>query len=348
MKEDSDVISERERRKKRVRLYKRIILILLFSIIILPTILCIILFVKLNRMNDRISKLSALIEQESTYNSGAIEDDTDLNPTSGDNHDEDVTSDEDASGTTEPSETEPETETDEEPQSTEAPTDPANTQNTPGPGEKELVAQALAEGRKVVYLTFDDGPYNNTDNLLDLLAKYNIKATFFVVGNNKIYSEKLQRIVNEGHSIGIHTVTHDYAKIYASVDALAEEIYAMQDYIFQVTGYKTYLFRFPGGSSNSKTKIPISEFTSFLNENGFTYFDWNVSSGDGGSVISADDVYNNVMNGLSKVQSAVVLMHDSQGKLTTYEALPRLIEALQAQNALILPITEDTVPVHHR
>lgn len=356
MKEDSEVISEKERRRRRINLYKKIIVIMIVSIIVLPSILCVVLFVRMSGMNREIKSLKSIIEQESILDRTTATDEKTEPTTREDITTGPVDSETENSDQSETTEDETSQETTEEPTeevTTEGTTEEPTSQANPNTSQKALVEQALAEGRKVVYLTFDDGPYNNTENLLDVLDRYNVKATFFVIGN-KNYNNSLRRIVNDGHSLGMHTMSHDYSKVYSSVSAMAAEITELQEYLYSVTGYRSHLFRFPGGTSNARTQIPISNFIDYVNSQGIAYFDWNVSSGDGGIVNSADVVYNNVMNGINGVNGskgvnpAVVLMHDAPGKLTTYEAVPRIIEALQAMNALILPITDDTMPVHHR
>ena len=229
--------------------------------------------------------------------------------------------------------------------------DTADAETQPAVTEAETDAQttveeALKQGRKVVYLTFDDGPSDNTDALLDVLAEHNVKATFFVNGHEG-YEEALNRIVNEGHTLALHTYTHDYAHVYESVESFAQEVESLQDYLEKTTGVRPHIFRFPGGSSNSQAPLPISQYIDYLNKNNLVYFDWNVSSGDGGDGLSRKQVYDNVMKGISGQDISVVLMHDATYRMTTFEAVPDIIEKLQEQNALILPITADTQPVHH-
>ena len=182
--------------------------------------------------------------------------------------------------------------------------------------------------------------------MLDVLAEHNVKATFFVNGYEG-YEEALNRIVNEGHTLALHTYTHDYAHVYESVESFSQEVESLQDYLEKVTGTRPYIFRFPGGSSNSQAPLPISQYIDYLNKNNLVFFDWNVSSGDGEDGLSRKQVYDNVMKGIAGQDVSVVLMHDATYRMTTFEAVPDIIEKLQEQNALILPITADTQPVHH-
>ena len=200
-----------------------------------------------------------------------------------------------------------------------------------------------------VYLTIDDGPSDNTAAILDTLAKYNVKATFFVVGKTDDQSKEMyQRIVNEGHTLGMHSYSHKYSVVYDSLDAFETDFNQLQSYLYDITGQECRLYRFPGGSSNQVSNTDMSEFIRFLNEEGVTYFDWNVSSGDATSqAYTADELLNNVLTDVPKYKTSVVLMHDSNTKSTTVEALGPMIEALQGMGAQILPIDENTTLVQH-
>ena len=208
------------------------------------------------------------------------------------------------------------------------------------------VQQALEEGRKVVYLTYDDGPSPNTYTLLDVLAEYDVKVTFFVNGYPG-YEDELKAIYEAGHSIAMHTYTHRYDVVYGGVESFAEEITLLSDYIYETVGVRSYIFRFPGGSSTSMTN-DMQTYIDYLNANGIVYYDWNVGSSDAvPNPLPKEQIYNNVMSGIAKKDVSVVLMHDAAGKETTVEATRLIIESLQEMNALILPITNETVPVHH-
>lgn len=209
----------------------------------------------------------------------------------------------------------------------------------------------LAEAGDIprVYLTFDDGPSDNTDAILDILDDYNIKATFFVVGKDvDTYGDAYKRIVDDGHTIGMHSYSHNYSDIYSSQKAFESDFNEIHDLIYDVTGVDSKYYRFPGGSSNKLSNIGMYPFISFLNEEGVTYFDWNVSSGDATSAaFTSAELVDNVMTDVVKYKTSVVLLHDSLGKKATVEALPDLIEALRQEGAMILPITEDTTVIQH-
>lgn len=210
-------------------------------------------------------------------------------------------------------------------------------------------AQEETEEKKKVYLTFDDGPSANTDEILDILDEYGVKATFFVVGKEDEHSfEMYQRIVREGHSLGMHSYSHQYSVIYQSVDSFAQDIEKLKQLLKSVTGEDVWLFRFPGGSSNKVSNIEMQEFIKYLNEQGLTYFDWNVSSGDATSKsLKRDDLVENVIKDVKRYNNSVVLMHDAANKHSTVEALSELIEQLKTMDVEILPITSDVEPIQH-
>ena len=194
----------------------------------------------------------------------------------------------------------------------------------------------------MVYLTFDDGPSENTDAILDILDDYNVKATFFVVGQDtEVYGDAYRRIVDEGHSIGMHSFSHNYSKLYQSQDSFIADYNKIHDLILDTTGVDTKLYRFPGGSSNKVSNTGMSVFINYLNSVGAVYYDWNVASGDATSqAFTADEL-------VVKYKTSVVLLHDGANKDTTVEALPRLIESLNDAGAMILPITDETEIIQH-
>ena len=198
----------------------------------------------------------------------------------------------------------------------------------------------------MVYLTFDDGPSENTDDILD---DYNVKATFFVVGKDvDTYGDAYRRIVADGHTIGMHSYSHNYSKIYQSEKSFVADYNKIHELIYDTTGVDTKLYRFPGGSSNKVSNTSMSAFINYLNESGTVYYDWNVASGDATSqAFTADELVDNVMSDVVKYKTSVVLLHDSSDKNATVEALPRLIEELNDAGAMILPITDDTTIIQH-
>jgi len=206
------------------------------------------------------------------------------------------------------------------------------------------------EAAHKVYLTFDDGPSKNTEKILDILDEYGVKATFFVVGKEgEENAERLRMIYERGHTIGMHSYSHDYSEIYESEEAFRADFLKSKQFIFDATGVETIHYRFPGGSSNALSDLSMQVFIDFLKEQGMEYYDWNVSSGDGASIlVPAEVILENCTAKLSRYDTSIVLMHDSAAKSTTVEALPQIIETILAmEDTVILPITENTQPVHH-
>ena len=201
-----------------------------------------------------------------------------------------------------------------------------------------------------VYLTFDDGPSIYTNDILDILDSYNVKATFFVVGKEETNAEEaLQRIVDEGHTLGMHSYSHKYKELYESMDSFTQDFARIRDSIYQATGVESVCYRFPGGSSNTVSEIDMHDFIDYLDSQGVEYYDWNVSSGDGGSMkLSTDTLLENCTKDIDTRDTSIILLHDSAEKPTTVEALPDIIENILARpDTVILPITENTRPIHH-
>lgn len=200
-----------------------------------------------------------------------------------------------------------------------------------------------------VYLTFDDGPSERTAEVLDILDDTGIKATFFVVGREDDESLALyKRIVDEGHTIGIHSYSHKYSELYASKESFINDLNKISGIIQKATGVKPVYYRFPGGSSNLVSNTDMNELISYIESEGYQYYDWNVASGDATSqAFTTDELVNNVMTDVVKYKTSIVLMHDSSTRYTTVAALPELISKLKAEGAMILPITEDTMVIHH-
>lgn len=200
---------------------------------------------------------------------------------------------------------------------------------------------------KIVYLTFDDGPSAYTNKLLDILKKYNVKATFFVTGNRQEYADTITRAYNEGHAIGLHTYTHNY-NIYSSEDSFFNDLYNIQNYVEEQTGAKIYIMRFAGGSSNTVSKSYnkgiMTKLVKEVENNGFKYFDWNVSSGDGGFA-SKEQVINNVIEGIKNKKSSYVLMHNT--KEETINAVEDIIKYALSNEYNFQPITMTTASCHH-
>lgn len=203
---------------------------------------------------------------------------------------------------------------------------------------------------KTIYLTFDDGPGAHTARLLDILKKYDVKATFFVVGYNNNYNDLITREANEGHTVGLHSYTHNYGLIYSSIDAYMEDLLNIQNKVKEYTGVESKIIRFPGGSSNTisrryRTKI-MSDLTKKVEEIGFRYFDWTIMSGDAGNTKDPNQIFYNVTSALKEDGLNVVLMHDI--KSYTVDSVERIIEYGLANGYTFAPITMDSPVVHQK
>ncbi len=208
----------------------------------------------------------------------------------------------------------------------------------------------VTEASRKVYLTFDDGPSVYTTEILDILDEYDVKATFFVLGKEDETSvELIQEIYERGHTVGMHSYSHKYNEIYASKEAFIADYRKIRNFLSEMVGVESFCYRFPGGSSNTISSVDMLEFADYLDEQGVTYHDWNISSGDGGStVLTPEQIQENVLKDIEKFRTAVVLMHDAPEKYSTVEALPGILEALLAmEDTAVLPITEDSVAVQH-
>lgn len=217
--------------------------------------------------------------------------------------------------------------------------------------QKERTCTPASSGGQpgVIYLTFDDGPsLQTTSTVLDILKEEGVSATFFVLDHGGT-DDLLRRIVNEGHSIGLHTATHNFNKIYKSEDDFFNDLYTIQNKVRNVTGVTSYLMRFPGGVSNTVSRFNpgiMCRLSQEVLQKGFHYFDWNVSAGDAGGTTLASGVYNSVINGLSKNRSNVVLMHDI--KPWTRDALRDIIRYGKNNGYTFDKITMDTSMVRHK
>lgn len=215
--------------------------------------------------------------------------------------------------------------------------------------EPEMDKDKEDTARKV-YLTFDDGPGVNTDKILDILAEYDVKATFFVVGKeDEASKDAIRRIVAEGHTLGMHSYSHKYAELYASEESFKADFEKQRTYLEELTGISCRFYRFPGGSSNTVSNVDMQLLADYLDSQGVVFHDWNIASGDGGrKILDVDTLVRNSTADVVNWKRAVVLLHDSAEKSTTVDALPRIIETIQAmEDTVLLPITENTVPVQH-
>ncbi|MBR3414454.1 polysaccharide deacetylase [Candidatus Saccharibacteria bacterium] len=215
----------------------------------------------------------------------------------------------------------------------------------------EIASTAKApnpDGSRTIYLTFDDGPGPYTAKLLDILKKYNVKVTFFVTGAGD--DSLIVREANEGHTVALHTMTHNYAYVYSSIANYFDDLYQIQSRVKNLTGQTPTIIRFPGGSSNLVSagydggSHIMSSLVNEVSARGFTYFDWNVSSGDAGAPLSSEQIYQNVTENL-KPGASVVLQHDI--KDYSVDAVERIIEYGQKNGYTFKKLDTSSPVVHH-
>lgn len=200
-----------------------------------------------------------------------------------------------------------------------------------------------------VYLTFDDGPNDGTTNvILDILKEEGVQATFFVT--NKGPDELIKREYDEGHTVALHTASHDYSVVYASEESYFNDLQQVHDRVYNLTGYDSKFIRFPGGASNTVSRHYSSGIMSRLTQEvlnrGYKYYDWNISSGDAGSTTDPHQVYLNVTTSLRKDRVNMVLMHDI--KPYTRDALRDIIRYCKENGYQIKKINNCTTMITQR
>ena len=225
-------------------------------------------------------------------------------------------------------------------------------------GNKGSVTRRVVVGRRFedngvvsdgsIYLTFDDGPNEGTTNkILDILKEEGVKATFFVTMNGPDYL--IKRMYDEGHTVALHTASHNYSYIYSSVDNYYNDLYKISDRVKRITGNDSKIIRFPGGSSNTTSrnykKGIMTELTNLVLNDGYRYFDWNVDAMDASSARTSSDVYYNVTSNLNGDRANVVLMHDI--KSITVGALRNIIKYGKESGYSFKAIDMNTKMVRH-
>lgn len=209
-----------------------------------------------------------------------------------------------------------------------------------------------AEAARTAYLTFDDGPSDLTPQVLSILRRENIRATFFVTGAGlEQHRELIQQMAAEGHVLGNHTYSHDY-RLYRSEKAFMEDVHKLDRELLELTGSAAELFRFPGGSN---TRLGRSKGSPWMlprlvrrvQEEGYRYFDWNVSSTDAAQAVQPkEEIVGAVLSAAANKTNAIVLMHDARGKTTTVEALPEVIRELRKLGFRFEVLHKDSHAVH--
>ena len=205
----------------------------------------------------------------------------------------------------------------------------------------------IPKNGKIVYLTFDDGPGIYTEEILNILNKYNVKATFFVTNQFSKYQYLIKKEYESGHTIAVHTYSHNYKTIYNSVDDYINDFNNMNEIIYEQTGIYSKIFRFPGGSSNTISKFNkgiMTDLVNKMNELGYYYFDWNVDSTDT-STKDSNQIYENVIKEIALRDYSVVLMHDI--KKANVESVEKIISYGLENGYTFLPLDESSPIVHH-
>lgn len=193
---------------------------------------------------------------------------------------------------------------------------------------------------KIAYLTFDDGPYDLTYQVLDLLKANDIRATFFVLGKDGV-EDRYKRIVNEGHTLANHTYYHNIGGgLYDSADSFISQVKKLEDYLYDITGYRTSIVRFPGGSPTAgKYK---DEIVNRLHEMGYNYVDWTSETGDGSSKKLAEkDTWSWYVDTTRDKNIVVLLMHDYN--YSTFNNLQRIIDDMRSRGFIFLPLHNKSV-----
>ncbi len=299
-----------EGRTKRVALIKKLIIAFLIFGILIPIVLCILLFIKVEQLQRQVNELSAAQAMQPQTQVSVVEAD----------------------------------------ETADLPKEKQQIQMSEEQRPVEPQTEAEQEPVTKVYLTFDDGPSSNTDEILDILAMYDVKATFFVTGKTQdMYLPLYQRIVEEGHTLGMHSFSHRYQEIYGSEEAFAEDLEKLQEFLYDTTGVWSRFYRFPGGSSNRVSDVPMEELVDYLTGENIYYLDWNVSCGDAsGRRLRPQQIADNVTQNVGKYHTAVVLLHDASDKTSTVEALPLIIEKIQEMEQVeFSPVDSEMTMVQH-
>lgn len=214
----------------------------------------------------------------------------------------------------------------------------------------KVVSRPTGVGKAgTIYLTFDDGPKEGTTNvILDILKQEGVKATFFVTNGGP--DSLIKREYDEGHTVALHTASHNYATVYASDEAYYQDLKAVQDRVKRITGQTSMIVRFPGGTSNTVSRNYsvgiMSRLSQSLHAKGYKFYDWNISSGDAGGTTVASGVYSNIVNNLSKGRANVVLMHDI--KTYTRDAIKNIITYGKQNGYSFERITMETEEYHQK
>ena len=211
--------------------------------------------------------------------------------------------------------------------------------------------EALKDGIKTCYLTFDDGPSLNTKEILDILDQYHIKATFFVTGTSPKDFHYIKEAYQKGHIIGLHTYSHDYEYIYSSLKNYISDLNKIKDVVYQQIGKNVDLIRFPGGSSNLVSKKYnegiMTRLTKKVIDLGYQYYDWTSINGDGEGIKTVDGLIKKAKEEIGEQEDIMFLMHDSGTQENTVKALPDILDYLIEQGYVFQVLDETSPTFHH-
>lgn len=302
-----------EYRKQRVKRIKRMIVISCIIILILPTILSIFLMIKVSSLQRQIND----IVQSSVTGEADLDETSDVVHAKGN-----------------------------------VPASNAAVTASEGAVVSDGTDSSLpveTEKIKKVYLTFDDGPGVQTEKILDILKEQGIKATFFVTGKEDAYSKEMyQRIIEEGHTLGMHSYSHIYNNIYGSAKAFSEDFEKIYDLLHDTTGVYPRWYRFPGGSSTDTMKIPLGDLVALLEEKNVSYVDWNVISPEAlNPNVSKNDMVQKIVTDVDKYDTAIIMLYDAADRPMSVKSLSTLIQELKEKKYELLPLENDTVPIRH-
>lgn len=199
---------------------------------------------------------------------------------------------------------------------------------------------------KVAYLTFADGPSEVTEDLLDVLDEYGVKATFFVTAQKADKLDLIGEIARRGHSVGVHSYTHKYRDVYKSVESFLADFSAMYEVIEEQTGVPPHIFRFPGGSVNAYNSGTYQELIAEMTRRGFVYYDWNATASDVDDYATVETITTSIINGAKQRRFAIIDCHDGTGRSDTVAAIGPAIEALQAEGYRFEALSPEVTPVH--
>lgn len=211
--------------------------------------------------------------------------------------------------------------------------------------EANNTVKSIPDG-KTAYLTFDDGPSSLTADLLDQLDVYGVKATFFVTAQNPSELDMIAEAARRGHTVGIHSYSHKYRKVYESVEAFLDDFYKMYQVVLEQTGQAPEIFRFPGGSINAYNTDIYQQIIAEMTRRGFVYYDWNVYAADTVDGHSAEAIVDAICDGAAQNRFAVIDCHDGSGHQETIDAIGIVIENLRAEGFSFEPLTPAVTPVH--